>query len=64
MNNDDDLRFSEILPDPCECEACQVGQQLLKATLLLGMEPLPITFYQCVSTDGMLELSLEIDPES
>ena len=61
MMNDGDLRFDELLPDPCGCETCQSGQQVLKATLLLGLEPLGLMFYQCVDSGGMLERPLGTD---
>ena len=55
---DGDLRFSECLPDPCGCETCHSGQQVLKASLILGVAPLPLPFYQCLDSGGLLEKPL------
>ena len=60
----DDLRFNECLPDPCGCETCNAGQQILVATLSLGYAPLPLPFYQCVDSGGMLDRPSEIQPNT
>lgn len=57
----DDLRFTDVLPDPCGCETCLSGQQVLKASLVLGLQPLPLPFYQCEDSGGMLEKPLGTD---